>query len=127
MFYLRIFNSLILYNIYIYIQTHADINPALLVRRKKLANFGLNVQPQPIIVGKDSSIEEQYIAVDDGVYPVESLLKAIDLTFKSVYALHAKYSPEAESIWLFLQLAIYQIQTQWDQKLGAIETLEKFF
>ena len=42
-----------------------------------------------------------------------------------MHALHAKYSLEAESVWLFLQLAIYQIRTQWDRKFVAIETLVK--
>lgn len=56
---------------------------------------------------------------------MESTLKAIDVTFKAFHALYANYPVESERIWLFLQKAIYNIETQWDKQEGIVTVLAK--
>ena len=68
-------------------------------------------------------IHQNIVVIDDVLYEVESTLKAIDITFKAFHALHANYPVESERIWLFLQKAIYNIETQWDKQEGTVTAL----
>lgn len=97
-------------------------------KREKLKSFGLTLQPQIIIVGPTSKdIHQNFIVIDNILYEVESTLKAVDITFKSFHALHAIYPIESERIWLFLQQAVYNIQTPWDKQDSSVTILVEEF
>lgn len=95
-------------------------------RREKLSNFKLTLQPQAIIIGpSETDITNSLVIVDTIQYKVESPLKAIDIAFKCIHALHAEYPKESEQVFLFLQKVIYNINTKYDKKYSAVSTLIK--
>lgn len=91
-------------------------------RRQKMATMGLNLQPQAVIVGPIESPTQTLVVIDNFHFEVKSVIRAIDITFKSFQALDAKYPPEAEQIWLFLQRGVYGIETRHDKSFTNVET-----
>lgn len=57
------------------------------------------------------------------MYEVSTPLKAVDVCFKIIHAVHALYSIEAEQIWLILQKAVYNIDTCWDKNYVAVNNI----
>lgn len=90
-------------------------------RAQKLKKFGLTLQPTPVIVGGNlDEIEAAYVCVDSHLFPVSTALKAVDICFKIIHAVHACYPFEAEAIWIAIQKAIYNLTTPWDKKLTTV-------
>lgn len=76
-----------------------------------------------MVVGLDiKNITSSYVIIDQNLYKVPSVLKAIDICFKVFHVLHVQYPLECEQIWLFLQKAIYKISTTWDKKIPIVDT-----
>ena len=66
----------------------------------------------------------QYLLVlDDYHLEVKSPIHAVDAAFKVYHALHAKYPPEAEHMWILMQRAVYGFTTSSDRKFGDVESL----
>jgi len=73
---------------HLYFQTTNDIQPTLNLRREKYAKYGLNLGVQAVIVGASVDfIKHSYVIINEIFYEVETPLKAIDIAFKSMYAL----------------------------------------
>lgn len=66
---------------------------------------------------------EFYVILDDIKYKSETVLKAFDITFKTIHALNARYPPEGEHVWLLIQRLVYGIQTKYDRKIPHVETI----
>lgn len=62
-----------------------------------------------IAVGTPENFNSFYILINDIKYPANSLIEAIDLCFKSFYALNADYSSDCKMVWQFLQKYVYNI------------------
>lgn len=97
-------------------------------RRAKLNKHGCFLQPFIIAVGPTlKNINQLFVYLyNDYRYEVESILSAVDTTFKCIFALDMAYPPEADQIWQFLQKAVYGIidKRKGDRKsLGKVETL----
>lgn len=91
--------------------------------KKRLQQIGRTLQPFPALVGLSiEQITDSYIVIDEVRYRVPSPLRAIDICFKSYHTLHANYPFQSESIWLFIQKALYDINTEWDNR-PAVDTL----
>ncbi|CAG9763652.1 unnamed protein product [Ceutorhynchus assimilis] len=74
----------------LYIKSLDDLQVAIENRKIKLDKLKLNFQPKPIFIGSDlDNITSSYVRVDETLYLVESLLKAIEVTFKAIHALNA--------------------------------------
>lgn len=67
-------------------------------------------------------ITDSYVIIDNIRYRVPSPLRAIDICFKSYQVLHANYPFQSDSLWLFIQKAVYDIHTEWDNR-PAVDTL----
>lgn len=74
------------------------------------------VQPYIIAVGPQlTAIETFYIIIDDIMYKMENVLKAVDFLYKIFQVLNIKYPPACEQVWLFIQKYIYGRTTKWDK------------
>lgn len=94
------------------------------LRRDKYAKFGFYLGVQAVIVGTDiDHIKNCYIVINDIYYEVETPFKAIDLAFKSMYALDSKYPAECNREWLLLQRGVYGISTPSDNSISDLTVL----
>jgi hypothetical protein len=92
--------------------------------KQKLLAVKKQLQPFPIIIGENTAnITESYVYIDNFPYKVESPLRAIDVCFKAYHALHASYPFQSSQPWLFLQQAIYQFKTEWDEHVPSVAIL----
>lgn len=48
-------------------------------------------------------------------YETTSLLEAVDVCFKSTFVFSLEFSPASKSSWTYLQRAVYDITTDYDQ------------
>ncbi|KAK9736409.1 hypothetical protein QE152_g12506 [Popillia japonica] len=100
------------------VNTVSEVHISIDKKREKATKYGVTVQPYVLAVGPDlNNIISSYLVIDRNVYKVQSMLKAIDICFKTYRALHLQYPLECEQIWLFLQKAIYGISTPCDKKI----------
>lgn len=85
---------------------------------------GLTEQPLLVIIGPSlRNIELSYVCINDIKYRVNSPLEALDITFKSFYALQVQYPREAELPWILLQQYLYRLKNEEDKTISAITTL----
>ena len=92
--------------------------------RQKLFAAKKQLQLFPVIIGENTaSITESYVYNNNFPYKVESSLRAIDVCFKVYHALHASYPFQSSQPWLFIQQAIYQLKTEWDEHVPSVATL----
>lgn len=86
------------------------------------------LQPLPVVVGPSTDlIDTSYVVVDDIRYKVESPLEAVDVCFKLYHALHASYPCQSSYTWLFLQKAVYNLDTPWDAEAPNVEAKVSYF
>lgn len=86
--------------------------------------YGLHFGVQAVIVGDDfDSIKYSYVIINEIIYEVETLIKAIDIAFKVMHALDSKYPTECTREWLFLQRGVYDITTSHDKNICDTKVL----
>ncbi|KAJ8686071.1 hypothetical protein QAD02_021865 [Eretmocerus hayati] len=109
----------------LHVKVISDLESALSHLRQKAKSVKRTLQPLPVIV--DNNVQGVpplcYVVIDSLRYRVESVLSAVDLCFKSFFALHAQYPIQSEGPWLLLQRAIYGIETPWDKIIPRVEEL----
>lgn len=93
-------------------------------KTEKAKKFGITIQPYIIFIGPTKlDVQLSYIAIDGNYIKLESVLKTIDICFKSFFAFNLKYPNECYSIWLFIQHYFYKIKTKTDKQFQKIDTL----
>lgn len=113
-----------IWSYYLLFQVPGEINAALERKRKKLKEYGLLLQPIPVIVGTDlENISAAYVAIDNSIYEVPTALKAVDVCFKAIHALGARYNLEADAVWHLIQKRIYEIETEYDKFYMSVQNL----
>jgi len=102
-------------------KTPASIETEIKQKRTKAFEFKQTVQPFIIIVGPTvREIESYYVVVDEVLYKLDNILKAIDICFKIFMVLDAQYPIECEQVWLFFQLYIYKQPTENDKVIKSV-------
>ncbi|KAK3929469.1 Required for respiratory growth protein 7, mitochondrial [Frankliniella fusca] len=78
-------------------------------------------QPIIILVGPSlSEISASYVQIQDVRYYVRTPLAAVDVCFKSFFALDLQYPSLAYPIWLFIQKFFYNIVTEADSNVPRV-------
>lgn len=67
--------------------------------------------------------EYQVVVVDDVKYTVPSLMKAVDILFKTCFELNLPFPKKATHIFTFIQKYIYQINTKNDYTCDDLNSL----
>ncbi|KAE8746716.1 hypothetical protein FOCC_FOCC006579 [Frankliniella occidentalis] len=107
----------------LHVKCIGDINISLASRaRDKYEPYNLSLGPQAVVVGPTlDDISHSFVRINSTMYEVENPLKALDITFKTMHALDCKYHKESEREWLFLERAVYHLNSDKpDGKLSAI-------
>lgn len=94
-------------------------------RRKETARkLKDTVQPYIIAVGPQlTTVEAFYIIIDDLMYKMDNVLKAIDILYKIFQVINIKYPAGCEQVWLFIQQYIYGRKTKWDKNDKSVMNL----
>ncbi|KAK3909844.1 Ribonuclease 2, partial [Frankliniella fusca] len=90
-------------------------------KRSQLQKLRMHMQPFVAVVGEIDNPSQYLICVDEFFYEVDSPLQAVDLVFKSFFALNTRYPSEAEQVWLFLQRAVYGFRTDEDSSFAGVD------
>jgi hypothetical protein len=102
--------------------------PAINRMRSKAEQLKTTLQPLAAVVGlTPQNITASYVAIDDILYKLDSPLRAVDVCFKCIHALHAQYPVQSERPWLVLQQIIYDIYTPWDAQIPTVIQMCKKF
>ena len=103
-----------------------DINPAISRRTEEALKQNKKIQPYVLVVGP--TIQNLTDVVIDSVkLQFPALRKALDFCFKAIFALDAKYPDESAQLWLFIQRALYGIDTRFDRKDSHVAALKSSF
>ncbi|KAH0537987.1 hypothetical protein KQX54_002732, partial [Cotesia glomerata] len=95
----------------------------LVERKNQLLKYGLTEQPLPVLIGAElTSIEKRLVIIIDIRYEADSNIECVDYCFKSYFALYLEYSKESLYPWIFLQEAIYKIDTEDRTTVPALDT-----
>lgn len=101
-------------------QDPVEIEDLIQKKRDKYRIYGLTLQP---VIFADITNSTYYIVFDDIKYNVDTILKAIDVTFKILQVLNLEYPMESKSIWIFIQKYLYKISTPFDITLSSVEVM----
>ncbi|XP_077255928.1 uncharacterized protein LOC143893930 isoform X2 [Temnothorax americanus] len=105
----------------LHVKVMNDLVPNVERIRSKAQHMKTKIQPLVIAVGPTVSLcKDFYVVIDKNYYRFDNIRTAVDVCFKCVHALHAEYSPQSEAIWYFLQLALYDLRTQWDKTIPQV-------
>lgn len=98
-------------------------------RREKIYNeFGrsASVQPYILYVGKKLDvIDEILVVIDNFYYKLESFQQALDVCFKTFYALDLVFTAQCDHVWLLIQKALYGFTTQDDINILKVTSFLK--
>ncbi|KAL4721161.1 hypothetical protein ACJJTC_018261 [Scirpophaga incertulas] len=104
--------------------TDAEVQPILAERRNKLLNLGVTFQPVVIYCGDAvGTITKTYVVYEDVLYEFRSLTKAADVAFKLFHATGAQYPQESYDVWLLVQIALYDLHTQFDHQSASLKQI----
>lgn len=81
------------------------------------------MQPYIIVVGNEDSITAAYVCINSTLWKVGSVLQAVDVCFKSFFALDVEYPAQAYHLWLFVQRALYDIYLLGERSVTNVTTL----
>ncbi|KYM98812.1 hypothetical protein ALC62_10468, partial [Cyphomyrmex costatus] len=105
-----------------------DLVPSIDRIRSRAQHMKTKVQPFIVAVGPTVILcKDFYVVIDKSYYRFDNIRTAADVCFKCVHALHAEYSPQSETIWYFLQFALYNLRTQWDKTIPQVSKILKCF
>lgn len=71
-------------------------------------------QPTCVFVGSLTNIESFYVVVDERKFKFQSCLEALDFAFKLFFAVESSYPVRSETVWTFIQRAVYDIKLTTD-------------
>ena len=101
-------------------QNIAEIAEHQQKRREKYSTYGINFQPS-IYALKDD--ERYFIKFDDVSWEFKSLVKTLDICFKTYQVLNLQYQFECSQMWMLIQRYFYDIETVYDSSSPALQIL----
>lgn len=100
----------------------------ILAEQKKQTNKPSSAKrrkPYVIICGDLKNVQSSFVIVNEKIHKCDSLLKAVDLSFKSYFSLRLDYSVGCPHIWSFFQKCFYEVRG-YKQIVAATKILELF-
>lgn len=109
-----------------FFQLPADLERTINERKQRMTKFNLPSLPFVIVEGPNySNINKVYVSFQNCFYILPTVLKAIDVCFALFQVLILKYPVECEHIWLFLQRAVYGLESDYDNIPNIIDLSNK--
>jgi hypothetical protein len=128
----RYFSCLVLgndarFSFFLYFQPGLDLEAHLQRKQESVRKMGLTLQPHVVVLCEDmeklGSVggDVVYAVIQSNLYfQVPTVMSAIDICIKSCFVLNLAYSHGAKSSWLFLQRAVYDINTAHDENTSRV-------
>jgi len=96
-------------------------------KRKQCLERGITWQPQVLVLGENVLVPEQVLVLlNDTVYEVHSLIKAVDVCLKAFFVINAEYPCHAQEPWLLLQRGVFGIDTSFDIRSARVDEILGF-
>lgn len=105
------------------LQIPGDVNKIIEEKYVAAKKRGITVQPFLLIAGHIQENPSFFVVIDKHMYVLESALKALDVCFKTFFALNASYPEECRPIWTYIQKHIFDIHTNDDKHFIGVETV----
>ncbi|XP_052127076.1 uncharacterized protein LOC127750193 [Frankliniella occidentalis] len=99
-----------------------DLNTKICQLRERMAKVGGALQPFISVVGERPSFTSIYVCLDSHLYKVKSIKEAVDLCFKTFFALHCDPPSESEHLWQFVQRYFFDIKIAKKSNITAVTT-----
>lgn len=64
------------------------------------------------------------IKINEYMYNIHTIVKGIDLCFKTYFALNAEHPRECEQVFMFLQKHIYELNTDHDTNFVSVTAVK---
>ncbi|XP_022165737.1 uncharacterized protein LOC111030516 [Myzus persicae] len=106
-----------------FISDVGELKIAHKVKVDKAFEYGLKLQPYVIVINST----EFFVVIDNTYYKLETLIKAVDVCFKSFFSLNVHYPTECEQVWLFIQHYFFEIKLKSDKSILSVKTLVNDF
>lgn len=65
-------------------------------------------------------MSEIYVCVDETLYTVDSIIRAIDICFKAFHVFQLNCPLASDHLWILIQKGIYNFETKWDTSIPFI-------
>ncbi|XP_071836549.1 uncharacterized protein [Apostichopus japonicus] len=102
----------------------ADLEKFKEERHTECRNHSVTWQPQVVVIGTSVlDVQQVFVFLNNIVYSVPSVVKGIDVCFKTFQVFNIEYPLECKSPWTFLQRGIYNIETQYDSVTPRVREL----
>lgn len=86
---------------------------------------GITRQPQVLVLRDDQlgrlGRSNAFVIIENLTYPIDSVVKAIDVCFKAFFVFNAEYPKEALDPWTFIQKGVYDIVTVYDEESARVK------
>lgn len=83
----------------------------------------VKLQPNILSIGRKYDAVEFYVLLDSFKYHCGSFLEALDLNFKIFHVFGLHYPIYCQNLWLFIQKYLYNISTDYDEKIPIVSTI----
>ncbi|CAH1102910.1 unnamed protein product [Psylliodes chrysocephalus] len=93
------------------IKNLSDLDSIVKRRTEKLRLHHLTLQPFLVILGELNNITRIFVCIDEVKYPCDSILRALEVLFKTFHAFDVRYPAESEHVWTFLEEILYNLKT----------------
>lgn len=88
---------------------------------QKLRKQDLSLQPFMILVGPSlTEISASYVQINNVRYLLRTPIKALDICFKSHFALDAAYLTPCKAVFYFIQQYFFDIYLKGDEKIQKV-------
>ncbi|CAH0382054.1 unnamed protein product [Bemisia tabaci] len=105
------------------VKTPDGLKAALLKRNETRAKAKTPIQPSLIFVGSLPTNFDSYCEVHESLYSASSIIDAIDICFKSFFALNLKYPSACARVWHFIQRYVYNITVRHEKADPNVDLL----
>ena len=113
------------YFYHLILQTENEANAKVEDLKSVLLAKKLTLQPVIVLVGTIVNFRKIYVVINDNWYESTSFLKAVDLSFKSFFALDCNYPASCSNIWFLIQFGIYEIPLPLTGVALKVKTIAK--
>lgn len=101
-----------------------DVDAKVAEHTKVLRKLHCTLQPFVVIVGPLAEPKQFFVVLNKHKYTHETVVQAVQSAFHMFFALDLAYPPAAETIWLFLQIAVFEISLPTDRPIYCIKSLK---
>ena len=111
-------------NLVYFYQDAGLFNTAIKSRQERATKLGIQIQPYIIVLGPTADVAQaSYVIVNDTKWKLRSVLQAVDVCFKTCFALNCNFAAEALHLWMLIQNYLYDISIENDVCIPSVVTL----